>query len=198
MSGRRSYSMTTRSRQAEATRERILGAARELFDLRASGFTLDEVADAAGTSVQTVLRAYGNKQSLIVAAIGTFRARPELFAVPGSDMEAVGQLFDDYEQIGDRVVLLLAEEARVPDFADVAEHGRSQHRRWVKASFAADIRRHPARRRATVTTALIAATDVYVWKLLRRDLGLDRAAAESVVLRLVRGAVADQLPGGTT
>ena len=190
--------MAVRGRRAEETRQRILEAARRQFDVHASDFTLESVAAAAGTTVQTVLRAFGNKSSLILAAIGTFRGRPADFTVPTSPREAVAQLFDDYEEIGDRVVLLLAEEARVPDFADVAEHGRSQHRRWVEASFAADIRRHPARRRATVTTALIAATDVYVWKLLRRDLGLDRAAAESVVLRLVRGAVADQLPGGTT
>jgi len=40
-----------------------------------------------------------------------------------------------------------------------------------------------------VVAALVAATDVYVWKLLRRDQGLDRAAAEHVVRRLVEGAV---------
>jgi hypothetical protein len=46
---------------------------------------------------------------------------------------------------------------------------------------------HPAAERERVLTALIVAMDVYVWKLLRRDLRLDRPAAEAVMVRLVRG-----------
>lgn len=39
--------------------------------------------------------------------------------------------------------------------------------------------------------SLYAATDVTVWKLLRRDLNQSRSATESVILRLVR-AVLDE------
>jgi hypothetical protein len=46
-----------------------------------------------------------------------------------------------------------------------------------------------------VVLALYAATDVMVWKLLRRDLGQTRQATESVILRLVR-AVLDGTPAG--
>jgi hypothetical protein len=35
----------------------------------------------------------------------------------------------------------------------------------------------------------LAATDVYLWKLLRRDVGLDKPDAEAVIVRLVQGAL---------
>ena len=66
--------MAVRGEQAAATRSRILDAARAQFDLRSSDFTLDTVATAAGVSVQTVLRAFGSKHGLVIAAIGTDRA----------------------------------------------------------------------------------------------------------------------------
>jgi hypothetical protein len=40
--------------------------------------------------------------------------------------------------------------------------------------------------------ALLAATDVYVWKLLRRDLGLDRKSAQAAVERLIRGVLINE------
>jgi AcrR family transcriptional regulator len=181
--------MTVRAAKAADNRRRIVEAARELFVARASAFTLDEVAARSGTSVQTVLRAFGSKEHLMVETIGTSRNRLDSDTLPDSVEGAVAQLFDDYEQIGDRVIRVLAEEDRVDGFAELAAHGRRTHRAWVEAAFKAEMRRHPQTRRAQVATALVAATDVYLWKLLRRDLGLDRPDAQAVVLRLVRGAL---------
>jgi hypothetical protein len=39
--------------------------------------------------------------------------------------------------------------------------------------------------------ALMVATDVYVWKLLRRDQKLDRGDAEAVMCRLINGVVGE-------
>ena len=187
--------METRGRQAAATRQRILDAARGLFDDRSSGFTLQNVAAAADVSVQTVLRAFASKEALIVAAIGTFRDRADTFEVPRSPAEAVSQLFDDYEQIGDRVIRMLAEEHQVAGFADVARQGRERHRAWVEAAFAPELAGRTTRERRHTLVALAAATDVYIWKLLRRDLGLGRAESQSAVTRLVRGALGNHHKG---
>jgi AcrR family transcriptional regulator len=191
----RAYSMEKRALQAEATRQRILDAAQALFTSESTGFTLESVAATAGTSVQTVLRAFGSKEALIVAAIGTFRDDHRSFEVPDSPRRAVAQVVDDYEQIGDRVIRMLAEEHNVNGFADAARLGRANHRLWVETVFAAELRRHRARAREGVLTALLAATDVYVWKLLRRDLGLDRVAAETAMVRLVEGALGTTATG---
>jgi AcrR family transcriptional regulator len=189
--------MEKRAPQAEATRQRILEAAQALFANGSSGFTLESVAAAACTSVQTVLRAFGSKDALTVAAVGTFRDDHRSFEAPGSLREAVAQIFDDYEQIGDRVIAVLAEEHHVAGFADVARLGRANHRLWAQTVFAAQLRLHRARAREAVLTALVVATDVYVWKVLRRDLALDRPAAQTAMLRLVEGALGTTNKGGT-
>ena len=189
--------MAVRGEKAAATRQRILDAARELFDDQAGDFTLEKVAAAAGTTVQTVLRAYGNKEALIVAAVGSFRANERLPIEPFESVsEAVTRLFDDYEEIGDRAILMLAEEHRIPGFAEAAKSGRERHRAWVKAAFAEPLAKHRARVREELLVSLLAATDVYVWKLYRRDFGLGRKASQAAVERLIRGVLVDIKKGG--
>lgn len=199
MNERRAYRSELRAERAAQTRARILAAAQELFVDPTERFTVERVAASADVSVQTVLRAFGSRDGLIYAAIGTFRAshesgdaehvRFEPFPTTG---EAVASLFDDYEEIGDRVVRMLAEEHRIAGFAEVAATGRRMHRRWVESAFADRLPRRAARRRSEVLTALVAATDVYVWKLLRRDLAMGRAAAERTVVRLIDGVLDDK------
>jgi AcrR family transcriptional regulator len=193
----RRYTSEVRAQQAAATRQRILDAAQELFADASHDFTLDRVAASASVSVQTVLRAFGSKESLILEAIGTMREREDRTAIePATSVRsAVVSLFDDYEEIGDRVVRMLAEEHRIPGFAEVAAGGRAMHRAWVEGTFAPWTRKVPARKRDEAVVALVAATDVYVWQLLRRDLGLERAAAQTIVERLVRGALGSAAEG---
>lgn len=190
MNSTRPYSMAVRSRRAEATRERILDAARSLFAVAAPPFTLDRVAELAGTSVQTVLRTFGSKDGLIVAAIGSLRSPvapdPEL---PGDVGRSVASLVDDYEIIGPRVLFMLANEDRIPDLHAAAEVGRDDHRAWVEHAFGpqlATLRGTPRRRSAL---ALVAATDIYVWKLVRVDLGRGRSEAEATIRQLVEGVL---------
>jgi len=191
MEVRRTYSSPVRAEKAAATRQRIVDSAQQLFVDRSSEFTLDRVAVASGVSVQTVLRLFGSKEALILAAIGTFRQadEPRFVGPSGSIGAIVARLFDDYEEIGDRVVRMLAEEFRIAGVAEIAAIGRSKHREWVTAAFGEQLAAYPARKRIVVLTALLAATDVYVWKLLRRDLDLDRKTSQSIVERLVSGAL---------
>ncbi len=184
--------MAVRAQNAAVTRQRILEAARSLFD-ESTELTLEKVATTAGTSVQTVLRAYGSKEALVVAAVGSFRVNEPIPPEPVRSARAVvRRLFDDYEEIGDRVIRVLAAEQRIPAFAEIARDGRERHRRWVEAAFAERLTKQPARERREVLLGLLAATDVYVWKLYRRDLGLDRKTSEAAVERLVRGVLEDR------
>lgn len=189
--------MELRAERAAATRERIVDSAQALFVDPSAEFTLDAVASAAGVSVQTVLRAFGTKEALILAAIGTFRDReyPAEREAPQTISAAVALLIDDYEEIGDRVIRMLAEEQRIPGFAEGAAHGREIHREWITKVFGRYLPAKPARTRRRVLMSLLAATDVYIWKLLRRDLGLDPRETAAIVERLVRGALTD--PEGT-
>ncbi|HZB05114.1 MAG TPA: MOSC N-terminal beta barrel domain-containing protein, partial [Thermoleophilaceae bacterium] len=47
-----------------------------------------------------------------------------------------GVLADHYEELGDRVLKMLAEEDRVPGLRQIADRGRSLHRQWCARVFA--------------------------------------------------------------
>lgn len=67
---RRTYRSAHRAEQAEDTRRRILAAARKVFV--AEGFaaaTMVAVAAEAGTSVETVYAAFGNKAELLASTV---------------------------------------------------------------------------------------------------------------------------------
>lgn len=191
MNIKRAYSSTVRAEKAAATRQRIIDVAQDLFIDRSAEFTLDRVATMSGVTVQTVLRVFGSKEALILASIGTFRQadEPRFVGPSGSIAAIIARLYDDYEEIGDRVIRMLADEFRIPGFSDATAIGRNKHREWVMAAFAEQLAAQPARQRTRLLTALIAATDVYVWKLLRRDLALDRKTAQSITELLVTGAL---------
>jgi hypothetical protein len=55
-------------------------------------------------------------------------------------------------------------------------HGRKGHREWVETMFQAP----------EFVPELIVATDVYTWKLLRRDQGLSRDETAAAMLRIVQ------------
>jgi len=185
--------MAVRGEQAAATRARIIEAARAQFDLRSTDFTLDTVATAAGVSVQTILRTFGSKHGLVLAAIGTDRADvPDPVEIPASIGEAISKIVDDYEDIGDRVLWMLAAEHRIDGFGEIADEGRRRHRAWVEAVFADHLPRRRTAARDALLAALLVPLDVYTWKLLRRDLGLDRRTTEAIIERLVRGVLDDR------
>jgi AcrR family transcriptional regulator len=183
---RRRYRMTARSAAAAATAERIIAAATELFlDRPYEAVALDDVARAAGVTVQTVLRRFGSKEQLVAAAAeaGLAQVRAERDQAPVGDRAgAVRDLGAHYEAWGDRVLRLLAQEERVAPLRRITDAGRLLHRRWIARTFAPWLRGRAARR----LPLLVAVTDVLVWKLLRRDQGLGRAATERALLELVR------------
>ena len=147
------------------------------------------MAERAAVSKQTVLRLFGSKDRLAVAVADWQRPREEAAraAPPGDVQAAVAQLVDRYEEMGDANVRMLDLERRVPAVRHLLVKARESHRQWIERVFAPFLskRRGAARRRRVM--AFYAATDVTLWKLLRRDFELSRAQTEAVMLDLVRG-----------
>jgi AcrR family transcriptional regulator len=185
---KRPYVMTARAVKAEANRARIRAAAAALYCERPiEDFTLEEVAVRAGTTVQTVLRNFETKDKLFYAALeqvaeSGVAIRP---TPPGDVAAAVTAIFDIYETMGDLVVRRLADEERRPALKPLLDQGRQNHRDLVRNVFAPQLARASGAERAQLLQILLVATDVYVWKLLRRDRGLSRAAAEAIVRRMI-------------
>lgn len=175
---KRTYTMTARADAAEATAGRILDAAIDAFLTPPVGaVSLDDVARRAGVAKQTVLRRFGSKAGLIAAAAerATQQVRDERDHVAPGDVEAgVAALIAHYERIGDQVLLLLAAERDSAQLAEIVEHGRQHHVAWCRRVFAPALATRSGADRDRRLAQLVAVTDVYVWKLLRRDRGLSR------------------------
>ena len=184
----RRYTMTTRAEAAERTRLRILDAAVALADTKLlADISLDDVATAAEVSVQTVLRRFGSRAALLEAAREHAVAQvTEERRTPVGDVDAaVRVVLDHYEQRGDGVVLMLAQEHADPTIASITAGGRALHRTWVGDTFAPYLPEDEPERDAVVDL-LALATDVYTWKQLRRDRGYSRSRTEARVNQLVR------------
>jgi AcrR family transcriptional regulator len=185
----RSYRMEARAEAAAATGERILDAATELFwEQTIDQIRLDEVAARAGVTVQTVIRRFGGRDGLLEAAAtrGQARVREARGAVsPGDVPGALANLVDHYEELGDRVMRMLAEEHRVPAVGDVVEQGRRLHRDWCRMAFAPFLTGLSGVARDRRVAQLVAVCDVYTWKLLRRDCGLSRSQTERAITEML-------------
>jgi AcrR family transcriptional regulator len=205
---RRPYVMTARLAKAEATRARICESVMALYHERSiDDFTLDDVASRAGTTVQTVLRQFNSKDNLIIAALDRttkpgsplLQGRPGGFlpSPPGDVAAAVTAIYDLYESVGDFVVQRLAEEQRRPALQAILAQGRSNHAAWVKAVFAPQLAQRSGNARTQLFQCLMVATDVYAWKILRRDLGLTRPAAEATVRHMITALTTREKNNGT-
>jgi AcrR family transcriptional regulator len=189
----RRYTQTTRAVAAEETRLRILDAAVALQTARlAAEISLEDVAAQAGVSVQTVLRRFGNRAGLFDAAVvhANSQVEEERRAPAGDVPAALRILVDHYEKRGDMALMMLAQESTYAHVRQLADAGKAMHRHWVTEVFAFDLDGLGAAALEEAVDLLVVATDVYTWKLLRRDRGLSRATTEHRITTLVSAVLA--------
>ena len=186
---RRTYTMRARATSAAATRQSILDEAAALLKTHfRSDIHLDDVASAAGVSVQTIMRLFGSRAALLEAAVeelGHYISRQRDQAAPGDIDGAIAGLFDHYEEVGDIVIHNLANEGD-PALQPGITMGRLRHRQWVEHHFAPQLARHDPSKQDMLVDALVCACDVYTWKLLRRDMGRSRRDAEKTMALTVK------------
>ena len=188
----RRYTMTARAEAAERTRTRILEAAMALAETRpVSAITLDAVAQEAGVSVQTLLRRFDNRAGLVEAVRqhATVVVAEERRTPVGDIDAAIRTVLDHYERRGDAVLLMLAEEHEDAVTREVTDRGREFHRTWVAEAFAPFLPSQ-AKAREELLDLLAVATDIYTWKQLRRDRGLDLVTTRQRVDTLVHALLA--------
>jgi AcrR family transcriptional regulator len=196
MNTKRAYTMTARAEAAEETRMRIV---RSAFELQAARLTteisLEDVAARAGVSVQTVLRRFGSKANLFEESLQVVNSdiAEERRAPAGDVAAAIKVLVDHYEKRGDFALLMLAQERAFEHVRRMSESGKRMHRAWVTEVFEPYLS-DDGERREELVDLLVVATDVYTWKLLRRDRGHSRVQTEHRINTLVSAL----LSGATT
>lgn len=190
---KRPYRMSKRATAAEETGQRILRAAVALYMERwLEDLTLEEVAARASVTVQTVLRRFGSKAGLIEAAGDTVYhevVSQRSMAPVGNVAGAVANLMDHYEAVGDLSLRTLAQEERHEVLRRLADLGRAVHRAWVETTFAPMLSGVSDACRERIITKLVVVTDVYAWKLLRRDRNLDREQVERMIVEMVSALI---------
>ncbi len=190
--------MTNRSLAAAATKDRILQATLELAAEKLTvEIVLVDVAERSGVTVQTLLRHFGSRDRLFDAAVavGVSEIVAERSSPIGVIDEAVRVVVDHYETRGDWVIALLGQEVSDERIKGVTELGKRVHSDWVRTVFGPQLAKVRASVRPGIEDLLAVATDVYTWKLLRRDRGLGRSEVEDRMRYLVDAVVASTAKG---
>lgn len=189
----RDYRQTARADAVETTRRRIAEAFFDCWrDRWFDEITLDEVALRAQVSVRTVIRQFGGKEGLVAGFLKYVgpQVRARRTVSPGDIDEAIERLFENYETDGDATIRALALEQRLPALAPMIEAGRKGHRIVAAANFAPWLDPLPRFTRQRALDALVIITDIYTWKLLRRDMGRTEKEAKATVRSLVAAVLA--------
>jgi AcrR family transcriptional regulator len=182
----RHYDGRLRAQRAAENEQRIIEVAgrhfaTELFDR----VTLASIAQEAGVTIPTLQRRFGNKEGLLHAFGEHLRTRiqGQRGEPPEGDIRAgLRQLLAHYEAEGAMVWHWLRQEADVAPLRKGLAEGRRVHRAWVERVFAHALRGRSGAARSAKVDQLVAVTDVFVWKLLRLDLGRPRPAVEAAML----------------
>ncbi|WP_342724223.1 TetR/AcrR family transcriptional regulator [Bradyrhizobium sp. B097] len=194
----RAYRQSARANAVQDTEQQIVGALNALLAERwFDEITLDDIAAAAGTTRQTVIRRFGSKTGVLsaMAAQMDVSIQSQRWSTPAQSVaEIVTLLIDDYERTGDIIVRTLGQEARIPEFAAVLDRGRKGHRGWIKDMFKAWLDKLDGQARGDRLAQLLVQTDVWIWHLLRRAQG--HSAAETH--RLMTQAIERLLREDTT
>ncbi len=191
ISNSRKYTMTTRAESAAQTKEQIIKVIGELW-LKYSihEITLEMIAKKAGVTVRTILRKYGSKERLFEAAVSSDAAGIEEgkdVAEVGNIEQAVSVLMKDYELTGAAVIRTLAVEAELALARKILKRGRVSHKNWCARIFAPYLPKKADKDYQIMLGAFYAATDVYKWKLLRKDLGYSKQETEKIILQTLYG-----------
>ena len=191
---KRAYTMRARAESAQATHRRILDAARALFlDRWYDQVTLEQVAEDAGVSKQTVLRRFGSKEGLFAAVVDELGSENDAVRgkVPTGDLEKVASAVTaTHERTGLVATRMEAMEARFPSLASILEQGRVHRRGWIERTLPNLLpsrSSHDYKRRMAVIMDI---TGAQTWKVLRHDLKLSRKDTERAVHELLLGVQA--------
>jgi AcrR family transcriptional regulator len=191
-SPKRPYRQSARANAARATAARILDAfARQMQERWFDEIRLDDVARKAGVTPQTVIRRFGGKEGLLDAMherLGAeIRQRREV--AEGEVGRAVSSIVEDYETTGDLILRTLAQEERYEAVKAMTDIGRTMHRQWLEQAFAPWLNRVTGEERRRMLDALVVAGDIYVWKLLRRDMNRPLPEYRAQLEKLIASAL---------
>jgi AcrR family transcriptional regulator len=183
--------MSSRAEDVANTRKRLLEAAmRHFVSQPFEEVRLREIAEEAKVTAPTLHAHFQSKEQLFVSAYmwwGQGQLADRDSAPIDDPPRAVGILFDHYEAHGDGILRVISQEERIPTIKTMTDAGRVLHRQWVSRTFEPSLEGLTGKVRERRLSALVIATDLLVWKLLRREMGKSRREAEQIVVDMIAG-----------
>jgi AcrR family transcriptional regulator len=182
--------MTTRAAAAAETAEKILDATKHLFAENViAEITLADIAERSGVTVQTILRRFGDKDTVFAEAIsrlGTEILNHRGRAISNNLDDLLANLVEHYETHGRLVLKMLAEELTTPAVQPALASGRRYHRRWCETVFAATLESLTGADKDRRRGQLVAICDVGTWEVLRIRMGLSRHETRAALREMLQ------------
>jgi AraC-like DNA-binding protein len=192
-SSARSYDNSTRAKKADQTRRTIIRATEALWKkLPIHDITLEQVARESNVTVRTIIRKFGTKERLFEACITEETPaflKGRQVSTPGDVGEALRNLLNSYEEMGEAGIRTIYAENELEIARKIGELGRKEHRQWCVDVFGPYLPSKNSTSYETKLIAFIAATEIYLWKLMRHDLGLSKAKTYEIFKTLVEGLI---------
>ena len=190
---KRSYKQSRRAESALETHSAIMAALVGLwYEKSIAAITLADVADRAGVTVQTVIRRFKSKDGLVDATIESFSSGIEARRDPADAPDlpaAIHQLAMHYEADGEAVLRTLTVLDKSAAAQRIAQHGAAFHRTWCATILARELGRQPKELDDAYLDSFVAATDIQLWRLFRKEMGLSAKATEARILLLAKALV---------
>ena len=178
--------MSQRALQVALNDRKIMDAMAELWlKMPLSELTLDKIAQRSGVTVRTILRKYGSKEGLLKAILENEGGRftnQRMQVTPGDLPGILDALLEEYERMGNALIRTLTVEYEFPSTQEILHQARIIHRGWCEMVFEPFLPSKSSDRHETILSAFIAATEFYLWKLLRKDLGKSREQCRQIFL----------------
>lgn len=187
------YDNSNRLIDAENTKIEIIKAFGSLWSRHSiKDITLEMVAKEAGVTTKTILRKFESKggltnESLVYLAAEIKEERT--LAKVGNIDEILKALLSNYEKMGEAAIRTINLESELEIARQIGVKGRVLHRDWCIQMFAPYLPNEQSADYEIQLTSFIAATEIYLWKLMRKDLMLSKEQTFSVFKNLVNGLI---------
>jgi AcrR family transcriptional regulator len=194
---KRAYRGTVQAEVAALTAQRIIQAGLALFDEQwGETITLEQIAERAGVTTQTLLRRFGSKERLADAiSQEAFRlSQQQLIEPPVGDIATIAAgLVAYYDAGGKRMLRGLVQEEKYPELHSIIDVARASHKAWLERAFASPLMPLEAQERARLLAQLTTLTGVYTWHILRNECALSSEETTQALQEMLTALLAPKL-----
>ena len=192
-SQKNTYNNTNRQLKAEATKRSIIKALGKLWtQYSINDITLDMIAREANVTKRTILRKFGSKEGLLTESLSYDPAdisAKRNHAKPGDIDDILNTLLSNYENIGEAAIRTINLESELEVARQIGVKGRKLHRNWCKKVFAPFLPNSKSPNFEIQLTSFISVTEIYLWKLMRKDLKLSKKKTFAIFKNMLEGVI---------